>query len=327
MKKPVKFPFALLLILAISPLLLQCASQDDVKSLHYQLRIVSNKVDTMKANTVSSIQKRQASSSSQLDQLHQEILQLKSRIEELAHTNRMIQEQQKEHGATLQLLSNQQRQQQDQANAIKAARIQEAERKALAAKIAAEKAKSRRQQAEISAASSRRSSGTVETIRARKKNKIIKYVDTPPQNTQVRSKPSNSKPQQKTTVAAAQTTPADLMRQGKKAFDMGNFQKSFDIYQRLLGRNQSSSSAVEARFMMGESLFKMKRYNQAIMQYQKIVSNHPSNPKAAPSLLRQARSFEKLSDMETVKMIYKRLIQSYPSSPEATQARQLLNKL
>jgi len=319
MKMTIKFPLTLILIIATSPLLLQCASQDEVKKLHYQLRVVSNKVDTMKSNTVSSIQKRQASSSSQLDRIQQELLQLKSRVEELSHMNRMIQEQQKEHGVTLQSITGRIRQQQEAKNAIQAARIKEAERKARQAKIAAERARAQRKQAEKAVTPFRKSSGGIETIRAQKKNKTIKYIATSPQTSQ-----KSSQIQQKPTKIVSSISPNDLMQQGKIEFDKKNFQKSFTLYKRFISQNQSSPLAVKARFMMGESLFNLSQYNQAIMHYQKIISNYPRNPLAPTSLLRQGKAFERMSDLETAKMIYKKIVNSYSTSSEATQAKQLL---
>lgn len=322
MKKSFSSLRTLVLIIAISPLLLQCASQDEIKNLHYQLRIVSQKVDTMKANTVSSIQKRQASSSSKLDRIQADILQLKSRVEELSHANRLIQEQQKEHSAILQTLTNQQRKQLEAAAALKAARIKEAELKAKEAKLAAERARARRQQAEISMANRNKSHGGIETIRAKGKNKIIKYAAAaPPPDQPTQKKVENPTPD-------TDKIPADkLMERSLRLFNEKKFQKSFDSYKSFIGRNPSSPLVIKARYMMGESLYNLQQYNQAIMEYQKIISSHPKDPNAVKALFRQGNCFEKLSDLETAKMIYKKLIGSYSSSPEASQAKQLLNKL
>ena len=43
-------------------LLTQCASQDDVRDLQYQLRAVNQKVEDVRNNAVDQMQKRQASS-------------------------------------------------------------------------------------------------------------------------------------------------------------------------------------------------------------------------------------------------------------------------
>ncbi len=322
MKNTFKSITYLFWIITISPLLTQCASQDEIRNMHYQLRVVSNKVDTMKANTVDSIQKRQASSSNQLDLLVNDISQLKSQIEELAHINRMLQEQQKEHSVTLQSLSNAIHQQQEEEKAIKTAKIKEAERNAREARLAAEKAKAQRKRAEVSAARAFKASGGVETIRARRNNKVIKYGNTPYQQTE-----TNPNSQQKSIIVPEPIPQGDLINQGQIAYDKGNFQQAFDLFKRYVSLNQTSPSTMTARYMMAESLYNLKQYNQAIMQYQKIISNYPGDPKVATALFRQGNSFQQLSDMETAKMIYNKLISSHPSSPEALKAKKKVDKL
>ncbi len=322
MKKTANSKISIVLILILSPLLLQCASQDEIKNLHYQLRVVSNKVDTMKANTFSDIQKRQATSSSQLDRIQDDILQLKSRIEELSHQNRIIQEQQKEHDVTLQSLTKRYRQKEEEAKAIKMARIREAEKKAKEAKLAAERAKAMRIKAEKSVSRKRNSSGGIEIIRSSGKNKVIKYA--------AKSSSTSTTPQStplKKTAPADRKKQENIIQQAKQAYGKGQYQKSYILFERFVSLNKSSPSAIEARLLMGESLYNMKQYNQAIMQYQKIITNHPRDPQAPTALFKQGSSFEKLSDYETAKMIYKKLISTYSASPEAAKAKERINKL
>lgn len=328
MKTKKRSYLSLAFIVITSPLLLQCASQDEVKNLHYNLRVVSNKVDNMKASTVSSIQKRQASSSNRLDSLQQEVLQLKSQVEEMAHMNRLLQEQQKENTAIINTLTQDLRKQHDEATARKLARIKEAERKAREAEIAAEKARLRRKQAEKRTSRIRTPSGGIETIRPGK-SKVIKYVSTPsPSDAPQPVSAGQDTPQPTTNVVTQATAPkGDLMKQGQEAFKKKNYRKSFNLHESFIKANPGSPAAIEARFLMGESLFFRQQYNLAIMQYQKIIGKYPSHPKAATALLRQGNCFEKLSDGETAKIIYKKILTSHGSSPEANTARELLKKL
>ena len=104
-------------------------------------------------NTVDQMQQRQATSSGQLDQLQSDILQLKSKLEENAHMNRMLQEQNKELQLAVQNLSIQQDEilsaklaeldsrinsQNESLTAMQQARVQDAERRSRAAKKAAD---------------------------------------------------------------------------------------------------------------------------------------------------------------------------------------------
>lgn len=153
MNKPLP---TLLVLLFLTPFLVQCASQDEVRTLSYQLRAVNKKLEDMQANTVGEMRKKQASSSGQLNEMQQELLALKSELEATAVTNRQLQEQNQELGNSLQeivskqssetdtkitQLNEQLKQQQDNVANLQTARVQEAERKARAAAEAAEAAR------------------------------------------------------------------------------------------------------------------------------------------------------------------------------------------
>lgn len=164
------------LIAAVSPFLLQCATQNEVQNLQYQLRIMNKKLEDMKVNTVSDLQKRQADSSGQMSQLEQEIMTLKSQLDETQQLNsqlkeknaqlennfssytqqesakrdeaiRRMEEEQKAKEAKLAELSEKMKVQQESVQAMQEARVQEADRRAREAKLAAEKAKARTQAA------------------------------------------------------------------------------------------------------------------------------------------------------------------------------------
>ena len=62
-------------------LLAQCASQDDVRDLQYQLRAVNQKVEVVRNNVVDQMQKRQASSVSKIDLVEGETQRIRSTIE------------------------------------------------------------------------------------------------------------------------------------------------------------------------------------------------------------------------------------------------------
>ncbi|RUM47041.1 MAG: hypothetical protein DSY80_01315, partial [Desulfocapsa sp.] len=85
-----------LLILGLIPMFSSCASQQEVQTLSYHVRSINKKLDDMKVNTVGQMQQRQADSSGIVDQIQSDILELKGKLEENAHMNRMLQEQNKE---------------------------------------------------------------------------------------------------------------------------------------------------------------------------------------------------------------------------------------
>lgn len=339
---------SLLLALFVSPLLLQCASQDDVQQLNYQLRVVNKKLENMKKDTMGQMQKRQAASSSQIDQLQREILMLKEQLDETAHLNRTLKEQNKELESSIRLYSEksslereemlkqvQEREkikneqisalsrklevQQQTVKALQASRVKEAERKAREAALAAEAAKRKARSIETGGRTG------IPQIYATQK-KIIKSS---PSVASTRSTPVTEKPTPKPSAPNKTSTPtsqssvgSDLFSKAQSQYKNGNYKTAYLTFEQYVEKNRSGDKNIEARYMMGECLFWQKEYDQAILQYQKIISNHPRHAKAASALLRQGMAFEKLSDNETAKIIYKKIANSYSSSPEAKTAQQ-----
>jgi len=336
----------LAMLLATTPLLVQCASQNDIKNLNYQLRVVNKKIDDMKVGTVGQMQQRQAASSSQIDEMRREILSLKGQIDEMGHFNRQLKEQNKElenslsqYSSTLQNEMQKERnallekerennlkvtqleeklaRNQETLKAIQQSRVKEAQLKANAAARAAEEARRRAEASNTTLASS---TGGVINIRANKKKRVFSTASaSTPQSSSTKAAPV------KTDTTSVPVT--DLLTSADTEYSNGNYQKAYKLYEQFGKKNPGSPKAVNARFMMGECLYFQKEYDQAILQYQKVISNNPSHPRAASALLKQGMAFESLADFETAKIIYKKIYSSYPSSPESAKAKDRSNKI
>ncbi len=329
-----------LIALAISPFLVQCASQDDVNRLNYQLRVINKKVDDMKTDTMTDMQKRQAASSDQIDQLQSEIQNLRGQLEETAHMNRMLTEQNKELESSFQTFSTKskeereailkQNQEQDKIReaklaelsqklaALQASKLKDAERRAREASRRAEEAREKANQAKYNL----HRSETTTHITADKKKSIVdegthRIAASEKKTSSTSTPPTKAKP-----AAAESSAGNDVYNLAMSDYKKGNYAGAFKQFETFTAKNQTGEKSIEARYMMGECLFKQKDYDQAILQYQKIVSNYPQNPKAAAALLRQGMAFESLSDKETAKIIYKKIMTSYGNSPEAATAKQ-----
>ncbi len=347
-----------LLIIALAPLLTQCASQTDVDDLRYQLRIVNKKLEEMKSTTFGQLQKRQAASAGQMDTFGLEILELKSQLEETGHTNRRLKEQnkelqqsitaisetedskreeliqqfqegQREKEAELRQLNDQIKLQSENVKAIQDARIRDAELRAQSAKRAAKAAKAK---ARTASTTPLVRPGVTHIVAEKKKIKL----SLPPKPTtvgtskQIAPVATVAGGNTSSTNAAAGTPPetsgsAGKMAQAQKLFDKNKFNEAYDLFEQV-ATSPSSSNSVDARYMMGQCLFKQKEYDKAIMQYQKIISQHPGDKKAPAAMFRQGEAFEKLSDKETAKVIYKKILKRHGSSPEAEKAKEKLNK-
>jgi len=347
------------LLASIAPFLVQCASQTDVDELRYQLRIVNKKLEDMRANTVSQLQKRQAAASGQVDQVQQDIMRLRSQLEETNHLNQQLKEQNKELEETIvnvaqseaskreealkqfeeaqrekeqrltAELNEKLRQQQESVKAIQKARLIEAERRAKETALAAQLAKTRAKS---------ESSGSPSRIRVDQK-KIKLNVDSQTQNQPSRQESSvqpateteqvvtESKPiVAEQAVKQAVEQPSGNFEKAKKLFAGNNFKEAMPLFEQVAG-DSTAANNVAARFMLGECLFELKEYDKAIMQYQKIISQHSSSAESPGAMLKQGMAFEKLADKDTAKVIYRKLLKQHGSSPEATTAQERLGKL
>jgi len=340
-----------LFIALATPFLVQCASQSDIQDLQYQLRIVNKKLEDMKSNQVGQLQKRQAAATGQMDQFENEMLAVKSQLEETYHLNQRLKEQNKEleisitsvaeeeadkrrealehfekqqieKEAVIAELNEKLSQQQASVQAIQQARIKDAERRAKEAAIAVELAKQKNR-----ASASKRSGGKITQIK-QEKQKVKKSVVAP-----IAKSPGSTVSPQKSqkAITSKQSTTIDApsagdLNRANQLFANGKYKEALSLFDREAG-NPASKSAVEARYMMGECLFQQKEYDKAIMQYQKIISQHANDPKAPSAMLKQGMAFERLADKDTAKVIYKKLLKKHGSSSEAATAQERLAKL
>lgn len=349
----------LLLLLLVAPLLQQCATYTEVDEIRRQLRIVNKKIDDMRSTTVSELQKNQAASTGQMDQLEQEILILKTSLEETYHLNQRLREQNKElevaissvaqeeaakreqalrqmeevqrdREAKLADLNQKLQQQQENVRAIQEARLREIEREAKEAALAAEMARKKTQ-----AASSilQGGNGTPRLLADQQKvKKEVTVAPTPPPSEP--APPTVTSTQETAPKAVAPPTPAvvvedsgqTLFAQAQRLFTANNFSAALPLFEKI-AEESANPQSVEARFMTGESLFNLKEYDKAIMQFQKIISQQPSHSLAPSAMLKQGISFENLNDKDTAKVIYRKLLSRHPEAAEAAQAQERLGKL
>jgi len=258
MKKSV---LKLALLLSATTFLVSCASQKDVEDLRYQLRVVNKKIEDMRSDTVDPLQKRQAIASGQMDMLEQDILQLKSQLEESYHLNQRLREQNKELGESIssiaqneatqrkealrkmeeqqslkeakltQLLNQKIREQEESVKAIQNARIKDAERRAKEASIAAELARKRSKSASTRVTSNSSTQGTVKHIKASKSKKKHSVVAPPiiPTTAHVQPKPTSSvAPPQKAVAKPVKTAAAVNSQSASTGDSFGNAQKLYD---------------------------------------------------------------------------------------------------
>ncbi len=336
-----------LVIAGCSVLLLsQCASQDDVRKLNYQIRTVNQKVEEVKSSTVNQMQKRQASSANKIDAVSGETQQLRALIEESGQKSSRLREQTKEDVAALQATVEQMRTESEQRiRALEAkvdqlagsldrlhqARVQAAEQRARQAAKRAEEAQ-RRTVVAAGAASGKLVTLQPAARKVRMGNGTV--VEAAPEGQQTpaaaTSNPATAEEKQVVAAAAASAAPAtgtDLFSQGMDSFKAGEYKDAYRTFEQILSGNPQGGKAAQILFYMGECLFNQGEYDLAILDYQKVISNHAKDSHTPAALLKQGMSFEKLTDHETAKIIYKKLIADHPNSSEAGLAEKRLESL
>lgn len=315
-------------------LLSQCASQDEVRKLNYQIRTVNQKVEEVKSSTTNQMQKGQASSVNRIDAMASETQQLRALIEESGEKSSQLREQTKEDLAALQTTVEQMRTENEQRikalearidqvagglDRVKKARVEAAEQRA---RQAARRAEEARQRTVVAAAAS--SGGLVTLKPAAKKIRIgTGTVVSATQST----KPSAAEKQVVVAAPAAPAAGTDLFSQGMDSFKAGKYKEANKTFEQVLAGNPQGARAAQTLFYMGECLFNQGEYDLAILDYQKVISNHPKDSHTPAALLKQGMSFEKLTDHETAKIIYKKLIADYANSSEAGLAEKRLENL
>jgi len=315
-------------------LLCQCATQDDVRDLSYQIRAVNKKVEDVQNSTVDQIQKRQASSVNRIDTVQNDIMQLRSTVEEstrqqqlvdektgadIAALRAMIDKALTENAQRLQALEQRIEHLEGNLDSMAQARLREAEQRA---REAAQRAEEARQRTVVAAEAS---GGTVKVIPDERKKKI----DTSKKIEAVETETAVESPSEKAPEAAPvqQDTGASQYDQGMALFKEKKYEDAYKVFEQYLALNPPADKAADALFYMGESLYARGEYDLAILDYQKVISNHAGNQRTPTALLKQGMSFEKLTDHETAKIIYKKLIAEYPDSAEAASAEQQLKLL
>ncbi len=326
-------------------LLSQCASQDEVRKLNYQIRTVNQKVEEVKATTVNQMQKRQASSVNKLDEVSTETQQLRALVQESEQKSVRLREQTKEDLVGLNAAVEQMRAENEQRiraleakvdqmagslDRVQQARVHAAEQKA---RQAARRAEEARQRTVVAATASTGPFVTVQPV-SRKTRMGSGTVVSKPRASQAPASAPQTAPAapaaEEKIVAAAPAAPAasgNPFDQGMASFNAGKYKDAYKTFEQVLAGNPQGAIAAQTLFYMGECLFNQGEYDLAILDYQKVISNHAKDSHTPAALLKQGMSFEKLTDHETAKIIFKKLIADYPNSSEAGLAKKRLESL
>ncbi len=328
MKKSV---FNFFLLVSIAPFLVQCASQTDIDELRYQLRIVNKKIEDMKATTVGQLQQRQAAASGQVDQVEQDILQLKSQLEETNHLNQRLKEQNKELEATIssvaeteaakreealkqfeeaqrekeakltEALNEKLRVQQESVKAIQEARLKEAERRAKEAALAAQLAKTRSK----SAISDVQGSSSPSRIRLdQKKVKLSTAAETP----------APAKIKAPAPEKAVQTTQAAQPSQTTEAAPPAEEKAPEKVQEKPVVAEQSPDNYAKA-----QKLYDSGKFKEALPLFEQVAAN-PSDNKSVDARFMMGESLFNQKEYDKAIMQYQNIISQHSDNAKSPEA-------
>ncbi len=325
-------------------LLSQCASQDEVRKLNYQIRTVNQKVEEVKSSTVNQMQKRQASSVNKIDAVAGETEQLRALVEESDQKSARLRDKTVTEMAALQSTIERMRTENEQRiktletrvdqlaaglDRVLQVRVQAAEQRA---RQAAKRAEEARKRTVVAAGAVGSSFVTVKPASRKVRLGNGTVVETVSQQHRPAAASVKSKPKaEKQVVVAAEPVASaagtDLFSQGLNSYKAGKYKDAYRTFEQVLSQNPQGKQAAQTLFYMGECLFNQGEFDLAILDYQKVISNHARDSHTPAALLKQGMSFEKLTDHETAKIIYKKLIADYPDSSESGLAAKRLANL
>ncbi len=327
-------------------LLTQCAGQDEIRKLNYQIRSVNQKVEEIKAKTVSKMQQRQASSVNKIVAIQDESQQLRALIDECNHKNQQLNEQSQSEIAGLKSTVEQLRMDYDQrikdlelkVDQLSQTMIQAQQERVQAAEMKAREAARRAEEARkrtVVAADVGRSSTHMVIVRPGLRKTHVgsgRVVDgnvapKEKKSSSVSSESSQRKKVEKPVELSSAAPGSDQFNRALKLYEAGKYKDAYKGFEQVLQQNPQRSSAAQTLFYMGECLYQQREYDLAILEYQKVISNHSSDPHTPAAMLKQGMSFEKLTDRETAKIIYKKLIADHPGTSEAGLAKKRLSNL
>ncbi|MFV0439306.1 MAG: tetratricopeptide repeat protein [Desulfopila sp.] len=323
MKKTFRYIFA---VAALPLLLSQCATQDEVQRLQYQLQVVNKKLTDMQRSTVGDIQKQQAASANEIDTLEQQIASLKGQLEETDMQNRLLKEQndalqsnignvakeeaQRREEALTKISAEQQakqalivelnqklKAQEESLQEIQNARVREAERRADEAKLKADEAKAR-VLATTSAGTDRVTHITT--------NQSKRIVSGPAEPSAPTVTPSSRQPQQQTAaiepVKTVEETPAPTATAPATT------------------AAPPVNSAPEPALAGANQLYQQKQYGKAYSEFEKIASANPSSNDGISASYMMGECLYAQKEYDKAILQYQKIISQNGSSPQAASA-------
>nr|HEX4316384.1 tetratricopeptide repeat protein [Kofleriaceae bacterium] len=122
---------------------------------------------------------------------------------------------------------------------------------------------------------------------------------------------------------SATSSPDDLWRLGKQAFESKAYTDAIDIFKRLVTQYPTSSHAPEAQYFRGLAYTNLKDWDHAIGAYQQLVDKFPDSDLADDGLYFSAQAAQELHNCTEARAYLGVIKQKYPKSNVGKQSEQL----
>lgn len=332
----------ILLVTALSPLLIQCATQDEVARLQYQLQMMNKKLANMQTTTVGDIQKQQAASLNQIDLMEKEIMVLKGQLEETNMQNQLLKEQndalqsnigsvakeeaqrreealtkiqqeQQSKEALISDLNERLKAQQESLQAIQDARVKEAERRAEEARAKADSARAKALTATASTSPS--NSGTVMRISSDQSKRVMSSsgqsgaTATEPAQTEPAPTPPPAAVSEKKPAPAA---PAQTAAASEPAPEPETVQQDQPPAAAPASSGDGMASA--------EQLFQQKQYGKAYSEFEKVAMADPTSDEGVTAAYMMGESLFNQKEYDKAILQYQKIISQSGNHPKAAAA-------
>jgi tol-pal system protein YbgF len=113
----------------------------------------------------------------------------------------------------------------------------------------------------------------------------------------------------------------ELYREGKAAFDAGDFTTAHNLLKQLVARYPGHGRADDSQYYRGEAYFKEKDYDSAIREFQKVVDKFDTSPLADDALFRAGEAAQNLKRCSEARAYFGLLRQKYSKSSLANKAK------
>jgi tol-pal system protein YbgF len=356
MQKATTYLFYILLL----PLIIQCASKEDVNSLDLRLRTLDNRqvnsersVDEVRNSlnsyalndSVDTVQKRLAKLDDKLERVNSDLMSVKGKSDENNYLTNMVEEKNKQIN---QKLNNQLRKLSSELD--ERAKNIDTNIQSQVEMILSRLAEMTEQISEITDNLSAVSTGLTEVKEARLKASAeaalaaAKEAELAKKKVEQHKGPRKIEPQRfkkkikgakkskkkkgvKVKPIKVEDRKKTFLGKADSKFVKKEFRKSQQAYSDFLNQFPDSKYVVDARIGLARCHFELKEYDLTIMRVYEVLEEYPNHPKAPEAMMLQGLAFDKMEDTTTAKVLFKRVVNEYPDSDAAKSAKKMLKAL